>query len=149
MFICYMLLEIFIFTLNWRFYSRTDEASILLLILHFLLQISKFCKLIDDDSCNNISKQDIKEGPMNGIWEKSTIVTSLSFSGWCLPYDSLSVKRINASDNGSAMRLYVSNIHVYWLVLVKHFHIVVNTEEPKDEGKSNSKQTNHSEFTPC
>lgn len=40
MFLIHMLLEVFILSLNRGFFSRTNETSILLLILDFFLKVS-------------------------------------------------------------------------------------------------------------
>ncbi len=131
----YVLLEVLVCAFDWGFNARTDKTSVSLLVFNLLLDVTKLCELIYDDSSNNICKQYIKKRPMYRIWKKPTIMTCLSFSRWRLPNYPLSIQWINTSNNGGTMRFYLSNIHVDWLVFIQNLNIVIYAQKSKDKGE--------------
>ena len=143
-----MLLKVFILALDGWLFSVADEASITQLIVDLLLDVSQLSELVNDDGGDDVGEEDVEEGPMNSIWEEPSVVACFSFARWRFSNDPLGVKRINAGEDRSAMRFYVSNVHIDWLILVQDSHVVVDTQKAEDKGKSCGKQANNQQFGP-
>lgn len=132
-----MLRELNSLSLECRFVSTANIASIMPLILYFFLGISLLCKLIDNNGSYNISKENFKKSPINQIWHELFFITILIDT---LPDNPLGIQWLYTWSYRVTMLIYSVDVNIDFFIFIQRNDVIVDCHESENKWKDYCEQ---------